>query len=382
MIAFTIQLQYNPYIMKSKYRIILDDLTTMIENNIYGIGDMLPTEMELAEQYGVSRSTVQRTLNILVDQGHIKRTAGKGTFVMENENPEQNGAAKNGHSGKQSVIMILPNHQAHVSLGYLRGAEAYLKPKGFAVTAYYSQNRDANVWDIVQRHQDTCDGYIIYPISSQNNPDVMARCHLASIPIVTIDKCIQDAACSAVSSNNYMGGYLAAEHLVQMKHDTFFFISNRSPSDSLKDRYAGFCDGLRNNGKLLNADHTFYFDTDEPRDIIRVLTDYLAKHQAALPAAAFCASDLVASQVYRAAYTLCIQIPDCLSIIGFDDLDIASVMCPPLTTIAQNFYEIGRQAAITLLRALESKNQFAAKLYLPAKLVQRESVADRSLIGH
>ena len=368
--------------MKSKYQVILDDLTTMIENNSLTSGDMLPTEMELTEQYGVSRSTVQRTLNILVDQGVIKRTAGKGTFVTGRAFHEQavsnGGCAPKDPSGKRRVIMILPNHQAHVSLSYLRGAEAYFEAKGFYVTAYYSQNRCENVWDIVQRYMDACDGFIIYPINSQTNPDVMARCRRASIPIVTIDKCLMDVVCSAVLSNNYMGGYAAAEYLALMGHDKFFFISNRAPSDSLNDRYSGFADGLKDSGKHLLMDHTFYFDTDEPRDIIKVLTDYWAKHQSELPAAAFCASDLVASQVYRAAYALRIQIPESLSVIGFDNLDIAHVMCPPLTTIAQSFYEIGRQAAATLARSLESEAQYAARIYLPTKLVERESVADRT----
>ncbi|GHU65623.1 LacI family transcriptional regulator [Clostridia bacterium] len=389
--------------MKSKYQVILDDLTTLIENNTYSPGDMLPTEKELTRQYSVSRTTVQRTLNILVDRRMIRRTAGKGTFVAERDidTPDQSvemppnfiikdtppddivtpEALAGRRYGPTDAIMILPNHQAHVALSYLRGAETYLKPYGWNVTAIFSRNRSENVWAYADALADSgCGGFIIYPITSDDSEGVLLRHYRRGIPIVVIDKNVTGAAFSSVLSNNYLGGYTAASHFLDKGHRTFFIISNLRQCDSQLERCRGFIDALGDNGFSLPDDCFLEYESDDAQSIQQAMTDFLIRQKDALPAAAFCVSDMVATRLYRAAYTLDIHIPDRLSVIGFDDLEIARVMCPPLTTVAQNFFEIGRQAAIQLLRAKETNNQCVTKQYLPIKLVERESVAERTAI--
>ncbi|MDR0397448.1 MAG: substrate-binding domain-containing protein [Oscillospiraceae bacterium] len=385
--------------MKSKYQVILDDMTTLIENGAYRPGDMLPTEKELTEQYSVSRTTVQRTLNILVDRGMISRTAGKGTFVAERdaavspashsgepgprevapERADELDALDSPRLGPRDAVMILPNHQAHVSLSYLRGAEAILKPQGWNVITFYSRNRNENVWAFVEKlERSGCGGFIIYPITSDDGHGALLRAHRRGAPVVTIDKNIYGAPYSSVVSNNYMGGYAAASLFLDKGHDNLYFVSNLQRSDTLTERGQGFKDALDDRGLPLPDSHSLEFPADDAADVQKTLVAFLRGIQDSLPAAVFCASDMVATQVYRAAYPLNIHIPDRLSVIGFDNLDVARVICPPLTTIAQNFFEIGRQAAIALLRAKESGGQCVAKQYLPVKIVERESVADRT----
>lgn len=397
MIAFGARVYYTQFYMKSKYKVILDDLSTLIENSTYSPGAMLPTEKELTGQYGVSRTTVQRTLNILVDRGMIRRTAGKGTFVTDRcvsplstygddvggtftlNAPDKPISLNELRAGPGDVVMILPNHQAHVSLSYLRGAETCLKPRGLNIEAFYSLNHDENIWACVDAlTQRGCDGFIIYPITSDDTSSKLLLHHRRRVPIVTIDKNIIGAPFSSVVSNNYMGGYAAAEYFLGKGHRTFFYIANLQCSDTLVDRRQGFRDALADHGLVLPDGNTLEFVNEDSGQAQQVLTAFFRKWSPALPAAVFCASDLVATQVYRAAYALGIHIPNKLSIIGFDNLDVAQATCPPLTTIAQDFFEIGRQAAFLLLRARESENQYAAKLYLPVKVVERESVVNCS----
>jgi DNA-binding LacI/PurR family transcriptional regulator len=392
---------YTSLAMKSKYQVILDDLTTLIENNTYSSGAMLPTEKELTGQYGVSRTTVQRTLNILVDRGMIRRTAGKGTFVADKDGgqPAAREDAGSSQADKNAVlggtasleavdgrrltptdaVMILPNHQAHVSLNYLRGAGSYLDPRGWNITAIYSHNRSENVLSYVDKLSGSgCGGFIIYPITSEDSGGVLLRQHRRLTPIVTIDKSVRDAPFSSVLSNNYMGGYAAANHFLGKGHRVFFIVTNVQRCDSQFERRQGFIDALKDRGITFPDDRLMEFPSDDADSVQLALTDFLKQRSGELPAAVFCVSDLVATMVYRAAYALNIHIPNRLSVIGFDDLEIARVMCPPLTSIAQNFFEIGRQAAIQLLRAKETNNQCVTKLYLPVKLVERESVADNT----
>jgi DNA-binding LacI/PurR family transcriptional regulator len=92
------------------------------------------------------------------------------------------------------------------------------------------------------------------------------------------------------------------------------------------------------------------------------------------PTAIFAASDLYAKQVYRAARELKINIPNELSVVGFSDDDFASEMMPPLTTVRQPAYEIGRRAAEVILGRSNGKFRDRARHEeLPVSLIARES---------
>ncbi|HML46713.1 MAG TPA: GntR family transcriptional regulator [Clostridia bacterium] len=359
--------------MKSKYQIVLDDITTLIENNAYCPGSMLPTEKELAAHYGVSRSTIQKTLGTLVLKGMITRTAGKGTFVTERPVLEE------GLPGRDDVVILLPNHQTQVSFGYLRGASSRLKQEGIQVTPHYSHNNSDQVFLRARQYaQGGAAGLIVYPISSEDPEGVLVKCRKSGLPVVTIDKNTMGATLSSVCSDNYAGGFIAGTHLIEKGHRDILWVQNEQLSDTLQDRMCGFVDALAERGLSLPEENRFVFAASNDHKSKETIMSFLRKRVAgAPPTAVFCASDAVASLVYRAAYDLGIKIPDVLSVIGFDNLDIAEAMSPPMTTIAQDFYAIGKEAANLLLEQIRGGTG-VTKRYLPVELIERESVRDLS----
>lgn len=357
--------------MKSKYQIVLDDITTLIENNAYPPGSMLPTEMELAARYGVSRSTIQKTLGALVLKGMITRTAGKGTFVTEHP-PQESGLP-----GCGEVVILLPNHQAQVSFGYLLGAGTRLKQEGIELTAQYSHNSQAQVFQRAKQYAHSgAAGLIVYPITSEDPEGVLAQCAKRGLSVVTIDKSAFGTLLSSVGSNNHMGGYLAGLHLIEKGHRELLWVQNQQDSDTLQDRLDGFVAALAEHGIALPERNRFAFDASEDHPSKEAVKAFLSRRIHSLPTAVFCASDMVASFVYRAAYDLDIKIPDMLSVVGFDNLDIAEAMSPPMTTVAQDFYAIGEEAANLLLEQMRGRGSVVTKRYLPVHLVERESVRD------
>ena len=93
------------------------------------------------------------------------------------------------------------------------------------------------------------------------------------------------------------------------------------------------------------------------------------------PTAIFAANDQIAIALYRAAASVGLRIPQDLSIIGFDNLDMASHLNPPLTTVAQPFLEIGRQAAQILVSRLQGESSDYQQITLAPQLIIRESCA-------
>jgi DNA-binding LacI/PurR family transcriptional regulator len=96
------------------------------------------------------------------------------------------------------------------------------------------------------------------------------------------------------------------------------------------------------------------------------------------PTALVCFNDIVAIGAYRAAHELGLQVPDDISIVGFDDIDIASELGPPLTTVATHGREIGKAAAEILLAAIEDENRGRIlSRAITGALVERGSVRAR-----
>ncbi len=93
-----------------------------------------------------------------------------------------------------------------------------------------------------------------------------------------------------------------------------------------------------------------------------------------LPSSIFVSNDMMAMGVINAANELGIQIPEQLSIIGYDDIHIAKFMSPSLTTIHQPKYRLGQAAVETLLRKLDDKSDEAQVVQLEPTLVERNSV--------
>ena len=357
--------------MKSKYKVILDEIVTKVENATYRPGDMIPTEHDFAALYNVSRTTVQRALNILVSKGVIYRIAGKGTFVSDSQLPGQ--AAHS--NGDKTFSLLLPNHSQE-SIQYARGAQAYLERMSYRLSTHFIEKHYENAISEVSALLDGgCPGIILYPASSEDRDGYFRQLALRDTPIVTIDKEISGSLLSSVASNNYMGAYSLAEYLISNGHTDFIYISNgRLNASTLADRYRGFTDCLRDKGIALGEDNVMTNIPYPDNEAVDVFKKYFAKHPRKTPFVAFCAHDRIASNVYHAAYELNLRIPETMSVVGFDNLEIAAMLCPSLTTVAQPFFEIGRNAAKILVRLHEKRDNTTQHMKLSTPLIIRNSV--------
>ncbi|MCP4721400.1 MAG: substrate-binding domain-containing protein, partial [Desulfobacteraceae bacterium] len=170
--------------------------------------------------------------------------------------------------------------------------------------------------------------------------------------------------------DNFQGGYRATEHLVKLGHQRIGMVAgNFSKSDRSLHRWHGYRQCLKNHG--IDYDKNLLAQTDYSltggRDSAKKLVSLKNR-----PTAVFCSNDYLALGTMKGARELGFNLPKDLSIVGFDDIHIASYVIPELTTIRQPAYEMGNLGAKLLLQRIGGKIK-PEQLMLESSLIVRES---------
>lgn len=192
----------------------------------------------------------------------------------------------------------------------------------------------------------------------------------SDIPCVLIDITLQGTNVGYVTSDNMNGAYNAITHLLKSGHRKIAMINGHTQADVSLLRLKGYRQAL--------------FDYDIPFDDSLVV-DGSFSEQGGIEAAShifmnrpdvtalFCASDLMALGALQAAKDTGKIVPDDISIIGFDNIDLTAYCSPALTTVHQHKYELGYEAAQVLIDLLEEKDT-VHHVMLDTTLIERDSV--------
>ncbi|MET8042205.1 LacI family DNA-binding transcriptional regulator [Micromonospora sp. NPDC005215] len=194
----------------------------------------------------------------------------------------------------------------------------------------------------------------------------------SGIPLVAIDPTGDLSPTPAVGSNNWSGALAAARHLLDLGHQRIGLITGPVTDLSARARLDGFRAALDYAGVAFDAtlERRGVFTFDDGRDLGAQL---LARPDR--PTAVVCGNDLQALGVYAAARDAGLRIPDDLSVVGFDDVDQAAWLAPPLTTVRQPFGEIGATAARLALSLADGHPLTQDRYELGTALVVRGSTA-------
>lgn len=192
----------------------------------------------------------------------------------------------------------------------------------------------------------------------------------AHIPLVSLGGRIDHPDIDIVATDDCQGAFTAVNYLLGCGHRRIGFIGNINERP-LEARFAGYCQALQDAGLSVDARYCIPGDftrSDGERAITKLLD------LSSPPSAVFCANDLMAIGVLHTAHLRGLRVPDELAIVGYDDIDAASLVIPPLTTVVNPAYDMGRQAGMLLLeRITESCEGPRRKVVVPYRFVQRQS---------
>jgi LacI family transcriptional regulator len=255
----------------------------------------------------------------------------------------------------------------------LRGVEDRLEEAGCVVM---SCSTDA-VPEREERHLALLEelsprGLIVAPVS----PRLQAYRRLVArgTPLVLVDHPRDTEDLCAVTTDHGTGGRLLADHLVGLGHRRFAYLGSGAAVRSLIDRRAGFDAGLRSAG--LDPEAAMVDVPVGPPRLLEAATD-AADRFARLPdrpGAVVCFNDTVALGFMRGLNRNGIQIPDDVSVVGYDDVAFAGGLAPELTTVRQPSYQLGRMAAELLLDSGRSGHEHIETVFKPT-LIVRDSTA-------
>ncbi|MDD6684076.1 MAG: LacI family DNA-binding transcriptional regulator [Clostridiales bacterium] len=211
------------------------------------------------------------------------------------------------------------------------------------------------------------DGLIMTGLFPQ---EIYDELHRQDTPVLLIDNLIHDEAMLHVRLEDKEGGYLATRHLLENGHERILFCCPSMEEDSVvAQRYQGYCDAMTEFGRSVYSGDVYQSSFSIEAGI--ALGEELAKRDdfTAIVATA----DILAAELCQGLTRGGKQVPEDVSIVGFDDSSMARLNHPPLTTIHQDAAKRGEKAVEILLQAIEA-GLYAQPCVFPVSLVQRSSV--------
>jgi DNA-binding LacI/PurR family transcriptional regulator len=241
---------------------------------------------------------------------------------------------------------------------------------GFNVFLSTSQNdrqRELAVIDVLQQRR--VDGIIVI---ASHVSDLSSRSfHRSKVPIVVINEQEPGPNIHFVTVDDLHGAWAAVEHLIALGHRRIGYVGSTNRPKSNQHRLKGYQDALA--AHQIAFDPTLVFASTDIEDHARRGEAALEPLVAARATAVFCYNDTTAMGLLAACYRQGLVVPDNLSIIGFDDSDMAAYALPPLTTMRQPRFELGQRAMRMLLAVLngeQPENQI-----VPSELVVRSTTS-------
>lgn len=331
---------------------------------------MAITIADVARLAGVGRGTVSRVLN---DRANVDpATRARVLAAIKSLDFVPNQTARRLSLGRtQTVAVILPFLTRPSAVERLRGIELTLASAGYDLIVFNVETverRDAVFGDLPRPER--VDGLIIVSLSP--HAEELDRLDKSGLPTVLVDA--HHRALPRVVADDVLGGRLAAQHLIGLGHRRISFIGDipRTPLafTSSRLRLTGVRRAIAGAGLRLPSSLIAIGDHSRRRAselAVRMLT---SSHP---PTGIVCASDTQAAGVLEAAASLGLSVPADLSVIGYDDLELADHL--GLTTIHQPLFESGVRAVQRLLRILDGGPSEPAREVQDISLVVRRSTA-------
>ena len=213
----------------------------------------------------------------------------------------------------------------------------------------------------------TCDGLIVVGAHlSQATAEILR----GAPPSLLVDAYSEDDAFDSIATDNVGGARMAIDHLVAHGHREIAILGTSPQAfPSIVQRRRGYEQVMAESGLKLRSIDTPYWP---PESAATVGVAYLLAHPEVT--AVFCANDAVAVSLLQAARQVGISVPDQVSVVGFDDIDLAGFVSPALTTMAVDKVGMGRIAVTLLAHRLEFENECVTQILVRPRLVERRSV--------
>jgi LacI family transcriptional regulator len=325
----------------------------------------------VASAAGVSIATVSRVLNGRPDVAPDTREAVLRAVREQGFSTNRNARALSG--GRTGLIGVtVPLVEAAYFGVILSGASEALYEQDMRIVlcpTLHQHEREVTLLDRLMRG--TTDGAVLMlPEESSAELTALQR----DFPFVVVDPRVAlDEGIPVVSAAHAAGARAATEHLLSLGHRRIGAITGPPEWIACTERINGYHGALAAAGVL--PDPALVAVSDFRNGPVTAAAAAKLLELPDPPTAIFAFNDNVAVGLMRTARERGLRVPEDLSVVGFDDSELAEIVVPTLTTVRQPLAEMGRMAVSLLMRLLENQRVDALRIQLATKLVVRESTA-------
>lgn len=327
----------------------------------------IATIQDVAAEAGVSTATVSRTLS--KPSVVAKATREAVLAAVERTGYRVNTTASNLRRQRTgSVIALIPNLANPFFSQILAGVNSVLQPAGYGLLVTDTQAGPFPEDRLASYLQSAiADGIILFdgnlspaPLAMTGRPPVIMACEW------------MDDSLPSVRTENARGAELAVAHLVEMGHRRIGHVLGPRGNVLSEDRLSGFCTAVQ--GRGLEARDDWIFDGDFSMDAGAAAAEVWMGLEDR-PTALFCASDEMAIGFMGAVQHKGFSVPQDVSLVGFDNIEVVGHLTPALTTIRQQRTKVGERAARLLLDMIEASTLTGPSEVIEVALIRRDSVA-------
>jgi LacI family transcriptional regulator len=326
----------------------------------------------LAQELNLSIATVSRALQDSYEVSAQTKERVRALAAELNYEPNAYASSLRRNISK-TIGVVIPEVNNHFFSLAINGIEEVARQNGYHVLIYLTHDDHEREVAITQYLMGgRVDGLLMSVASGSQEFSHLEKLYASKPAIVFFDRVCEAVNTANVTTNDYESGYLATQHLIEAGciHIVHLLVSGNLSIGRM--RMQGYQAALEAAG--IPFDETLVVEGDGEDETNTELITQLLRRRPEVDGIFASVERLVISS-YQACQALGRAIPQDVKIIGFSNLGVASLLAPALTTITQPAYEIGREAAKILLRAIEKKKAIlpSQSLVLKSELFQRKS---------
>jgi len=332
----------------------------------------MPVTIEqVSKKTGLSVSTVSKALNDYPDIA--SETKERVLKVARELNYHPSAAARNLRRKHTNMIgFVLPFAVSYISeyvSELITGAAMAAEATGYNLILYTNQSNQYEQLAKICRAREV-DGLLLR--GTDHVDDTFSLLDGEEIPFVITGRRVDHPHASYIVPDNFGGSLMLMRHLIGLGHKRIAFTARPALFESNTDRIAGYLEGLRESGIVVDRD--LIIETSvEPRSGYQAMNELLDLPNP--PTALFAIHDLIAIDAMQAAFDRGLRVPEDISIASFDGIQSTQITKPSITTVRQPITDIGKRAVEILLSHIQDSSIPPMRETVPVQLIIRESTA-------
>jgi LacI family transcriptional regulator len=326
----------------------------------------------IADKLGLSIGTVSKALR---DSHEISEETKKKVLAVVKElqyvpNPYASSLRR---QKSKTIAVVLPEVTDSYFSVAINGIETVARERGYHVLIYLTHESFEREEAILKEFQSGRVDGILMSVSEETCTGTHIRQVIdEDVPVVFFDRICEEVKTATITTDDFESGYKATSHLIEQGCKKISFLKISAGLSIINKRLEGYKKALEER-KIKYSDSDIIRCNDDLENNYLLVKKLLQKKNH--PDGMIASVEKLTTPVYQACKELNLQIPNDIKLISFTNLQTAAILNPPLTTIMQPAFEMGKTAATLLFKGIEKKNFDLAseKIVLPSRLIERES---------